>query len=337
MSAPFEFSIKTDLRPDPRSPGVDYPRHYAEVLEELRLADQLGYRGVWTTEHHGQEDGYLAAQLPALAAFAATTTRLRVGTGVLILPYYKLRQVLESATFVDALSNGRLELGVGVGQYAREFEFFEVDMRRRGSIVEEGVQRLRQAFAEGGLRDGPSDELIPVTPKPVRGAIPILIGGWAEVAVDRAARLGDGYVGAEAGHLEVAVPDFYRSTLGPALERHGRTREDFRFVLGVPLCITDDPERDWNGEFGTAFRYQQGRYALASGSDPATLEFDPAHILLGPPADIAERLMATWPQAPWHELVFYPRLPGVSHERAMDQIELVSSRLGPALAAAAVS
>src|SRR6202044_3351630 len=85
-ASPFALSVKTDLRPGVPSP--DYPRHYAEVLEEVRLADQLGYRGVWTTEHHGQDDGYLAAQFPALAAFAAVTSRLRLGTGVLILPYY---------------------------------------------------------------------------------------------------------------------------------------------------------------------------------------------------------------------------------------------------------
>jgi alkanesulfonate monooxygenase SsuD/methylene tetrahydromethanopterin reductase-like flavin-dependent oxidoreductase (luciferase family) len=330
---PFELSIKTDLRPDPRS--REYARHYAEVLEEVRLADQLGYRSVWTTEHHGQDDGYLAAQFPALAAFATVTSRLRVGTGVLILAYYKLRQVLENVAFLDALSAGRLELGVGVGQYEREFAFFDVDIRRRGQLLEDGVRELRQAFVDGGLKDGAGGELIPITPPPVRGHIPVLIGGWAPAAVDRAARLGDGYIGADSGHPEVSVPDFFQNALGPALERHGRSLDTFRYVLGLPVWVTDDAERDWNGHFGTALRYQQRRYAQAAGDDPAALEFDLGRALVGRAPELAERLLTMWKQAPWHELVFYPRLPGVPHGQAMEQIDRVSSELRPALSAAA--
>jgi alkanesulfonate monooxygenase SsuD/methylene tetrahydromethanopterin reductase-like flavin-dependent oxidoreductase (luciferase family) len=325
---PFAFSIKTDMRPDPVD--RDYARHYAEVLEEVRLADQLGYRGVWTTEHHGQDDGYLAAQLPALAAFAAVTSQLRLGTGVLILAYYKLRQLLESASFVDALSAGRLDLGVGVGQYAREFAFFDVDMRRRGQLLEDGVSRLRRAFDEGGLRDGEAGELIPVTP--ARGRIPVLLGGWAPAAVDRAARLGDGYIGAEAGRPEVAVPDFHQTVLAPAMERHGRSPRSFRYVLGLSLWVTDDAERDWEGHFGAAFRYQQGRYAEAAGQPPPAP--NRADLLVGTAPELAARLLDVWQQAPWHELVFYPRLPGVPHDQAMEQIERVSSQLWPALASA---
>ncbi len=326
---PFAFSIKTDMRPDPVA--RDYARHYAEVLEEVRLADQLGYRGVWTTEHHGQDDGYLAAQLPALAAFAAVTSRLRLGTGVLILAYYKLRQLLESASFVNALSAGRLDLGVGVGQYAREFGFFEVDMRRRGQLLEDGVTRLRRAFDEGGLRDGEAGELIPVTP--ASGRIPMLLGGWAPAAVDRAARLGDGYIGAEAGRPEVAVPEFHKTVLAPAMERHGRSPQDFRYVLGLPLWVTDDAERDWKGPFGAAFRYQQGRYAEAAGQPwQAPNRGD---LLVGTAPELARRLLDVWQQAPWQELAFYPRLPGVPHDQALEQIERVSSQLRPALAAVA--
>ncbi len=91
---------------------------------------------------------------------------------------------------------------------------------------------------------------------------------------------------------------------------------------------------DWDGDFGRALRYQQGQYALASGGDPTALEFERRYILVGPAPELAQRLISTWQDTPWHELVFYPRLPGVPHDRAMEQIELVSSRLVPALAAA---
>src|SRR6266498_1598400 len=79
--APVDFSLYTDMRP---APGSDVRRHYQEVVEEIRLADRLGFHGVWTTEQHGVDDGYLPAQLPALAAFAQRTSRLRLGTGVIL-------------------------------------------------------------------------------------------------------------------------------------------------------------------------------------------------------------------------------------------------------------
>jgi alkanesulfonate monooxygenase SsuD/methylene tetrahydromethanopterin reductase-like flavin-dependent oxidoreductase (luciferase family) len=340
VNAPFEFSIKNDLR---AGPGVtDIGRHYAEALEEAKVADELGYRAIWTTEQHGWGDGYLGAQLPALMAFAGATRRLRVASGVLVLPYYRWRQVLEAAVIVDQFSGGRLELGVGAGVYPREFELFGVDMRRRGRLMEEGIAFLRQGLTTGELPDGPDGALVPLSPPPAQERLPLIVGGAAEPAVDRAVRLGDGYIGSASVHAEADVPELYDTVLRPAMERHGRTPDDYRFVLGAPLWISDDPQKDWEEGWGEAFRYQQRRYIEAIGTPDAaargaSLEFDMDKVLLGTVDDVARRLYDTWRRAPWHEFGFYHRMPGVSHERALEQLELVSSKLVPALAALAAA
>ena len=98
--------------------------------------------------------------------------------------------------------------------------------------------------------------------------MPILFGGWAPAAIDRAVRLGDGYLGTDAAHAEANIPEHYRTVLAPALVAHGRSLADFRYAVTAPIWVTDDPERDWRGDFGEAFRYQQRRYIDAL-DDPA--------------------------------------------------------------------
>lgn len=152
-------------------------------------------------------------------------------------------------------------------------------------------------------------------------------------------RLGDGYLGTDAAHPEVNIPQHYETVLAPALERHDRSLQDFRYVVTAPIWVTDDPERDWDGDFGAAFRYQQRRY-IGALDDPArepggsTIEFDAARVMIGTPSDVARRLVAMHARAPWHELSFYYRLPGISHERALEQLERVARQLIPALATA---
>ena len=310
------------------------------MISEVKLADELGYRGIWTTEHHGQDDGYLGAQLAALSAFATVTDRLELGTGVLLLPHYQWRQLLESAVVVDAFSGGRLQLGVGAGANELEFHLFGVDKRQRGKLVEEGAKFLRRGLLKGMLPDGPDGALVPLTPRPVQQRLPILFGGWADAAIDRAVRLGDGYLGTDAAHPEVNIPEHFRTVLKPALDRHGRSLADFRYHVTAPLWVTDDPEGDWAGDFGAAFRYQQARYVRALDSPDhdqggSSTDFDISRVLIGPADALATRLLAMWRQAPWTELAFYYRLPGVSHERAMDHLERVMSELNPALRRAA--
>jgi alkanesulfonate monooxygenase SsuD/methylene tetrahydromethanopterin reductase-like flavin-dependent oxidoreductase (luciferase family) len=336
MSAPFVFSAWSDARP--ALGDTDYARRYAELLEEAKLADELGFHSFWTSEIHGVDDGYLGAQLPLLAGIATVTKRIRLMTGVLVLPFYQWRQVLEAAVVVDLLSQGRLDLGVSVGAYEREFALFGANMRRRGRLLDEGIRFLRQGLDEGELPDGPDGAPIPLTPRPAQQRLPIYVGGMSPPAVARAVRLGDGTVAYDFEQPEQGLPAFYDGVLVPALEAGSRTLEAFRFTASAALWVSDDPERDWNEVYGPAFAYQQQRYAewyepTASGRQPADAANAPLPSMedhfVGTPEDVARRLVETHRRAPWHELGFFHGLPGVPHERALEQLELVQRRLVP--------
>src|SRR4051794_25285318 len=102
----MRIGIYTDLR-NPPAWHEPWPDVYARALERIVEAERLGIGSVWATEHHGFEDGYLPQPLTFLAAVAARTTRVRLGTAVLLAPLRPALHIAEEAAVVDVLSGGR--------------------------------------------------------------------------------------------------------------------------------------------------------------------------------------------------------------------------------------
>lgn len=327
-----DLAIYTDLRP---APGQPIRAHYEEVIAEVREAERLGYRTVWTSEQHGVDDGYLPAQLPVLAAFARETSRIRLGAGVILLPLAQPRRVVEEACVVDVLSNGRLDLGVAAGSYPHEFRAFGVDRARRGAILEAAM-----TFIRPGLRGDPLPDGLPVNVPPVQRPIPLIVGGMAIPAIDRAVRLGEGWFGYAYDDIEARLMEAWSNRVLPALDRHGRTPASFRVVVAVMLWASSDAEREWRDVVGPAFLYQQRQYAAwDAGTAPAEGYLSPGapldalrrRVLVGRPDEIAERLAALADQVPIHEVVFWSRLPGVPAEMARDHLATVAAEVAPRL------
>lgn len=123
---------------------------YADALDEIELADRLGFHGAWLVEHHLMP-GYSHASKPelVLAALARRTARIRLGLGVIPLPYHHPLHVAERIATLDLLCNGRLEVGIGRGFAPAEFAAFGVDMAQSRSLVDESLAILRGAAAGG--------------------------------------------------------------------------------------------------------------------------------------------------------------------------------------------
>jgi alkanesulfonate monooxygenase SsuD/methylene tetrahydromethanopterin reductase-like flavin-dependent oxidoreductase (luciferase family) len=130
----------------PRHPSVPY----RELLEDARLLDDLGYEGMWLSEHHFFYDGYCPALLPVAAAALAVTRRLRVGTGMMLLPLQDAHRVARLSADIARRSGGRLDVGVGLGY--RDIEFDGKGMVRKDRVARHraGLEALQELAVPAG-------------------------------------------------------------------------------------------------------------------------------------------------------------------------------------------
>jgi alkanesulfonate monooxygenase SsuD/methylene tetrahydromethanopterin reductase-like flavin-dependent oxidoreductase (luciferase family) len=164
---------------------------YAAAFDMCAWADEHGFSRIGVPEHHQNDDGYIPAPLMIAAAVGARTRRIRFRTGIVIAPLFEPLRLAEEVAVADICLNGRLELGLGLGVLRQDYQAFGIDYSRRGKILEDLIPFLRRAWSgETFEYRGAS---VRVTPRPVQNPMPIYFGGMSPAAIERAARLGDGF------------------------------------------------------------------------------------------------------------------------------------------------
>ncbi len=154
------------------------PRHWAGAYRDMReiavLMEELGYDELWLSEHHFFYDGYCPALLPAAASVLSVTERLRVGTGMLLLPMYDPERLAAVANDLTARSGGRLDLGVGMGYRDIEFDGHGVSRKQRLPRMVGGLDVLEAAEAAGGARLWMGAQLVDPVKRAGRRGHPLL-------------------------------------------------------------------------------------------------------------------------------------------------------------------
>jgi len=182
----------------------------------VTTAEKVGIESIWTVEHvvipqdykspypysttgkiPGGEDVSIPDPLQPLSFAAAITKKLKLGTGILILPQRHPIYVAKETATIDQLSKGRLLLGIGSGWLAEEFQALGLDFHQRGAMTDESIKAMRALWNEGPTTfQGKHYNFGPVKmfPKPFnKSGIPIIVGGHSPAAARRAGRFGDGF------------------------------------------------------------------------------------------------------------------------------------------------
>jgi probable F420-dependent oxidoreductase len=185
------------------------PRNLAELAQR---AERLGYRSLWTFQRLLAPPGAKLAPvyrsvldpMVSLGYLAAATSSIRLGVAVINHPFLSPLLLAKQAATVDVLSGGRLDLGIGSGWLAEEFTGSGASMAHRGERADEYVAALRALWTGSGGYQGTFFTIPPgrQDPAPVqRPGPPVLIGGMSRAAMERAGRIGDGWVTASSADL----------------------------------------------------------------------------------------------------------------------------------------
>jgi probable F420-dependent oxidoreductase len=210
--------------------GMMYPVPFArpaDILPTALLCEDLGFDSVWGNDHMTTQR-YVQREFPdppnffeplvTFAYCAARTTRLRLATGIIVLPMRNMPVLAKQVATLDQLSGGRLILGVGTGAYREEYEALFPDARgvRRGTIVDEGMQALRLLFIERRATfrgRAVHFEEVECFPKPAQDPMPIYAGGNHPEVRRRAGQYAQGWMPAvlSPDELRRGVEDVHRA------------------------------------------------------------------------------------------------------------------------------
>ena len=220
------------------------------LIPFAQKAEEVGIESLWTVEHvvvpkgyqseypysrdgkmPGTEDLPIPDPLAWLSYVAAVTTRVKLATGILILPQRHPFYVAKMLATIDRLSRGRAILGVGIGWLREEFESLGVPFESRAARTEESIAALRSLWSDGPSEfHGEHFDWGPVesNPKPVqRPGVPVVIGGHTAASARRAARIGDGYFPGRADKLESCL-----AAMREECARIGRAPEEIEVTSG---------------------------------------------------------------------------------------------------------
>ena len=235
MTGKLSFGYIYDFR-NPQEWRQPWDRHYAETIDVIAETERLGFGGAWVPEHHLSGDGYIPSPLIALAAIAARTSTIKLGSAIALAPLYDPVRFAQDCAVLDIVAGGRLEMGLAIGYRRREYAAFGVPFGKRGKLFDEWLEVTSRLWAgetvdfAGEFYQIQGAQLIPPAP---RGRMPLFISGFADKAVERVVKYGDGYLGSDdvcLGYVE-------------KLKEQGRDTTDAKVrITGLMTVVAHDPE-----------------------------------------------------------------------------------------------
>jgi alkanesulfonate monooxygenase SsuD/methylene tetrahydromethanopterin reductase-like flavin-dependent oxidoreductase (luciferase family) len=333
--------------PNIRPRRIPDARFFESQIELAVLAEELGYDRVWTAGHHGTEM-YYPSQFLVLTAIAARTKRIRIGPSVIPLPLYHPLYVTEEAATLDVISDGRLDLGVGAGNFLSDFRAYGVSRSERATRMDEGLEIITGLWTQEEFSfEGKHWTIPPFTlnPRPVQKKPPLWCAATVPKAFDRAARFGC--------HLAGTGPFF--DVYEERLRSHGHDPADFHKSILQFLFVAETREQAWevaapallhfvhfykqkldeHDDF-KFFREQPGGYF---GVDPLPkspadidairqLNFLGAPFVVGTPDDAADSVVAAQQRGVTH-LAMWTQLPGIDTRHVEQSLRLFAHEVMP--------
>lgn len=324
--------------------GVPQADVYRNGFDLCERADRAGFDCLWVAEHHFSNFGLASAPLALALEIAHRTERARVGVAVLVLPFYAPVRLAEEVAMVDVLTGGRLNVGIGRGYQAYEFERFGVPMDQARERFEEVHDVLIKAWQETAFTYQGEHVTIPPTtvfPRPVQQPHPPLwVAGASAETIDFAARHGYNLF-TVAGMGPLSAVERGRDLFWEALARHGRRPGSA--VLGAQrtILVTRDQREadaaidDALYQYRLSRRYRTNTVEVVDGfARPTPFPDEPTHeeargqLIWGSPEECVEQIERHREVGvSYLNLMF--NVGGLTHEQSLRSFDLFVERVMP--------
>jgi len=326
-----------------RDPAKPARQVIDEVIEQSQFAEKMGLSASWFAEHHFSNYALCPSPLLMCAAVARATTRIRVATGVVLLPLYRPARLVSEIAFVDALSQGRLVLGVGSGYQAYEFERFGEDLKESKDKTVEFLEIIEKGLSEDFFDYEGNYYALPETHISSRptGAMEIWMAGDSPILQGLAARKGYGaMIGGKTGGLNTVMEQ--RGWCMESFAREGVPEDQVPFAVQRHCCVTLDPKVAdayadnvlYQTRLTTSLR-RRSEFMDGVMLKDTPFPGEPTHgsilnnLLIGRPEQVAEKLSAEIRSLRPKHMCFHFQVGNFAHQNALKSIELLATEVLP--------
>lgn len=309
----------------------EWGNYFPEALAQIRMAERYGFKSVWFEEHHGHNE-YLPSPLIAISS-VALHTKLILGTGILILPLYNPVRVAEDVAMLDAVTNGRIILGVAAGYREKDFENLGVSIKQRGEITDESLKLLNLLLTQTQVSfHGKHFEVNDVTiePRPFqKPRPPIWVGGWHRKALERAAKLGDTWFPGPTATLETVIK--CKSLYEEELSRLNRPVPALPIMRDIYVAESDDIAfRESKESFTHMYQedYRTSGHPLIGGTSMNFLDWAADRFIIGDPDTAIEQIAKIQKQG-FDKFVFRVSLRRLTDDKIQSCIRILGEKVLP--------
>jgi len=317
---------------------IEGGHYYREALEEVTRAEELGFHSVWMEEHHSVTNHYWPSPIPVLAGFATRTSRLVLGTDIIVAAFHHPVRLAEDVAMLDVISNGRFVLGIAIGYKPDEFSLYGVALEKRGARFEEQLAIMKALWTRDRVdfRGAYYTMHGRLEPRPVQQPHPPLwVGGWGDITLRRAATLADNWIPGPTADLQRLLAG-KRQFLERRRAAGLPDPTEWPLTRDVIIADTDKQARElaeehimvaYRREYAGGWRHPFIDASIATDLDRLMED----RFIIGGPEQCLARIRRFIELYGMTHLICRMFFPGLPHARILRGLELISREIMPAI------
>ena len=317
---------------------IEGGHYYKESLQEVTRDEELGFDSVWMEEHHSVADHYWPSPLTVLAGFATRTSRVMLGTDIVVAAFHHPVRLAEDVAMLDVMSAGRMTLGIALGYKPDEFALYGVELAKRGARFEEQLAIMKGLWTQERVSFKGTYYTVEgrLEPRPVtKPHPPLWIGGWGDITLKRAATLADNWIPGPTADLKRLIAG--KQQFLENRKAAGRTAPIAEWPLTRDLIIADTDKKArelaeehimvaYRKEYAGGWRHPFIDASIATDLDKLMED----RFIIGGPDQCLPKIRRFVEEYGMTHLICRTFFPGMPHTHIMRELELIAREVMPA-------